>query len=172
MIEYLVIDAYNIINAWRDIFNPEYEPLEDSREKLLNILSNYQGYKKNNIIVVFDAHSVKGRQDKMESFDNIKIVFTKENETADSYIERLVYILSKDKQNVVRVATLDYLEQTTVLNIGGVRLTPNELRKEIEHISKVNKAKGEAKKTFKNTIDSKLDPDVIERLEKIRRGKP
>lgn len=170
--EYLIIDAYNIINAWRDIFKPELEPLEDSREKLLNILSNYQGYKKNIIIVVFDAHHVKGNQEKIDYFDNIKVVFTKEYETADYYIERLVYNLSKDKDNVVRVATLDYLEQTTVLNSGGIRLTPRELRREIEHASKIHKDRREMKKSIRmNTLDSKLDPDIIEKLERIRRGK-
>ena len=84
--EYLLIDGYNIINAWKDLFKLESEPLEDCRDKLLAILSNYQGYRKLEIIAVFDAHQVKGSQEKHEIYDKIKIVFTKENETADKYI--------------------------------------------------------------------------------------
>ena len=89
MSEYLLVDGYNIINAWKDIFDPENEPLEDCRDRLANILSNYQGVKKNNIILVFDAHLSKGAKEKEEIFDNMKIVYTKENETADKYTENV-----------------------------------------------------------------------------------
>lgn len=167
--DYLIVDAYNIINAWNDIFDLENDPLEDSREKLLNILSNFQGYKKTNIIVVFDAHLVEGSQQKLETYDNLKIVFTKENETADSYIERLVY--NFDNEDIVRVATSDYLEQTTVLSSGGARLTPRELRREIEDAGKsITNRIDRAKNKRKNTLMSYLDTKIVEKLERIRRG--
>ncbi|HHV60502.1 MAG TPA: NYN domain-containing protein [Clostridiaceae bacterium] len=170
--EYLIIDGYNIINAWRDIFKPGLDTLEDSREKLLNILSNFQGFRKINVIVVFDAHQVKGSQEKVDFFDNIQVVFTKENETADYYIERLVYNLGRNRENVVRVVTLDYLEQTTVLNSGGVRVTPKELRAEIEKHTRILRSSERNKRYLKlNTLDSNLDTDTIEKLEKLRRGK-
>lgn len=167
--EYLVIDGYNIINAWKDIFNLESAPLEDSRDKLMNILSNYQGYKKLNIIVVFDAHMVKGSQEKQEFFDNLKIVFTKENETADSYIERLVYKLSGEHR--VRVVTSDYLEQTTIFTVGGIRMSPRELREEIGLAGKSMREELSRDIKKSNTIMSRVTPDLLEKLEKIRRGK-
>ena len=115
--EYLVIDGYNLINAWNDIFDLENESLEVCRDKLVSMLSNYQGYKNINVIIVFDAHKVKGSKEKEETFDNIRVLFTKENETADNYIERFVYKHSSG--NVIRVVTSDYLEQKMVLISGA-----------------------------------------------------
>lgn len=167
--EYLIIDGYNVINAWEDIFNLKNEPLEESRLKLLNMVSNYQGYNKNLIIVVFDAHLVKGSQEKVEIFDNLTVVFTKENETADNYIERFVHKLGNT--NVIRVVTSDYLEQTIVLSNGGIRMAPRELR---EEIYKTNRSMGPAAKPVANkanTIMSNLKPELLQELEKIRRSK-
>ena len=167
--EYLVIDGYNVINAWNDIFDLEKDSLEGCRDKLFYYLSNYQGYKKTNIIIVFDAHMVKGSQQKELAYDNLKIVFTKENETADNYIERFVY--KHGSIHTIRVVTSDYLEQTMIMSSGGARMSPRELKEEIivanngmkENIKKLNA------KT--NTIMSNLQPDQLEKLERIRRGK-
>ena len=108
--EYLLIDGYNVINAWKDIFYSRMEDFEYCRLKLLNIISNYQGFKDTNIFVVFDAHMVKSYQHKEELFDNIKVIYTKENTTADNYIERFVYRMGVEHR--IRVVTSDYLEQT------------------------------------------------------------
>jgi predicted RNA-binding protein with PIN domain len=167
--EYLLVDGYNIINAWGDIFNVAGEPLEDCRDKLINILSNYQGYKKINVIVVFDAHMVKGSQEKLEIFDNITVVYTKENETADNYIERFVYKFGNTY--TIRVATSDYLEQTMVMSSGGIRMSQRELREEINAVNNDIRVEiaGDLKK--KNTIMSNIDPKLLEKLEKMRRSK-
>lgn len=167
--EYLVIDGYNVINAWRDIFDLRREPLEDSREKLLTMLSNYQGFKKVNIIVVFDAHMVKGSQEKNFFYDNLTVVFTKENITADNYIERFVHELGNT--HVIRVVTSDYLEQTIVLSNGGIRVSPRELREEIFQTNKNMDSHHTTAKAEKNTIMSRMDPELLEKLEKLRRGK-
>lgn len=167
--EYLLIDGYNIINAWGDIFKLEKEPLEDCRIRFLNLLSNYQGYKKSNIIVVFDAHLVKGSLEKQEKYDNLTIVFTKENETADNYIEKFVYRSSNS--NTIRVVTSDYLEQTMVLSNGGIRMSPRELREEV-NVTNKSLSLGSGKSVEKNnTIMSNVKPELLEKLEKIRRGK-
>jgi len=166
--EYLLIDGYNIINAWTDIFKIGKEPLEDCRDKLLNILSNYQGYKKIDVIVVFDAHLVKGSREKQELFDNITVVFTKENETADNYIERFVHKLGATHR--IRVATSDYLEQTMVLSNGGIRMSPKELREEIGLTNKLNRIDIKKDSIKSNTIMSRIDPELLEKLEKIRRS--
>jgi len=81
--EYLVIDGYNLINAWGDVFDVTGEPLEDCRDRLLHILSNYQGYKNIKVIVVFDAHHVKCGQENQMTFDNITVVYTRENKSGD-----------------------------------------------------------------------------------------
>lgn len=167
--EYLLIDGYNIINSWNDVFNPGIEPLEDCRERLLKILSNYQGYKNITIIVVFDAHLVKGNQGKQESYDNLTVVYTKENETADNYIERFVHELSGSC--TVRVATSDYLEQTLVLANGGVRISPRELKEDMDKVVKDSRGFYKEKFTRMNSIMSNIKPEHAKELEKIRRGK-
>ncbi|NSW89770.1 MAG: NYN domain-containing protein [Firmicutes bacterium] len=168
--EYLLVDGYNIINAWKDVFDLNRESLEECREKLLYMLSNYEGYKRIKIIVVFDAHLVSGSKKKVEKYDNIIVVFTGENQTADNYIERFVYKLGNE--HTIRVATSDYLEQTIVLRNGGARMTPRELRKEIEDAHR-SMIKDFSKNQYseKNTIMSNIKPELADLLEKIRRSK-
>ena len=167
--EYLIIDGYNLINAWGDVFDVKGEPLEDCRDRLLHILSNYQGYKNMKVIVVFDAHHVKGNQENLITFDNITVVYTKENETADNYIERCVYKNGYD--NIVRVVTSDYLEQRMVLNKGGIRVTPQELKQEVMKTCNNTKKTVLNKHIVDNAIMSRIDPKLREKLEKIRRSK-
>jgi predicted RNA-binding protein with PIN domain len=166
--EYLLIDAYNVINSWDDIFDMKKDSLEDCRDKLLNILSNYQGFKNVNIYVVFDAHMVKGKKYKEETFDNLTVVFTKENQTADNYIERFVYNLGNI--HTIRVVTADYLEQTMILRSGGARMTPKELREEIKLTTKHSKPRLNNKKSSINGLFSNVDSSTLEELEKLRRS--
>jgi predicted RNA-binding protein with PIN domain len=167
--EYLVVDGYNIINAWRDVFDVGGEPLEDCRDRLANMLSNYQGYRKLNVILVFDAHLVKGSQEKKINFDNIEIIYTKENESADNYIEKFVHKLGN--MHTIRVVTSDYLEQTMVLSNGGIRMSPRELREELETAGKGIKPMLKARAVKSNIIESHIKPDLLEKLEELRRGK-
>lgn len=167
--EYLLIDGYNVINAWRDLFDPQGEPLEDCREKLLAMLSNYQGFMRLNIIVVFDAHMVKGSQEKEYEYDHLKVVFTKENETADNYIEKFVHRLGNTY--TIRVVTSDYLEQTMVLSNGGIRMSPRELREEIGKVEKNGRPDLIRPGIRSNSIASHIKPELLEKLEKIRRDK-
>lgn len=164
-----MVDGYNIINAWKDIFNLEQDSLEECRDKLLMILSNYEGYKKINIVVVFDAHLVNGSQEKQEIFDNIKIVFTKENQTADNYIERFVY--KYGHVHIIRVATSDYLEQTMILSSGGIRVSSRELRAEVMNVNKSSKIALSFHQNKTNTIMSNIKPELFEKLDKIRKSK-
>jgi len=167
--EYLILDGYNIINSWEDIFDLSKDSLEDCRDKLINILSNYQGYRKANIIIVFDAHMVKDSQEKVEPFDNLKVVFTKENETADNYIEKFVHKLGSI--HTIRVVTSDYLEQTMVLGNGGIRITPRELKVEIENVDREERNVLENKPLNANYLMGHIKPELLEKLEKIRRRK-
>jgi predicted RNA-binding protein with PIN domain len=166
--EYLIIDAYNIINAWTDIFDLKREPLEDCRDKLLDILSNYKGLKEVEIIVVFDAHLVKGSQLKEEGYDGLTVVFTKEGETADNYAERFVH--EHSDLHTIRVATSDYMEQRIVLGSGGVRMSPRELREEINKYNNCWESYVEPDRNKADDIMSRIKPDILEALEKIRRN--
>jgi hypothetical protein len=167
--EYLLIDGYNIINYWTDIFKLENEPLEDCRDRLVSMVSNYQGYKKINVIVVFDSHLVKGSRGNKEKFDNITVVYTKENETADNYIERFVHKYGDIYR--IRVATSDYLEQTIIFSNGGIRVSPRELRQEIEKVSSSGGKKYSKSNIKTNRLSENIKPELLEILEKMRRGK-
>ena len=167
--EYLVVDGYNVINAWRDIFDLSKEPLEDCRERFLSMLSNYQGYKNIQVLVVFDAHLVKGGTERVENYDKLTVVYTKENESADNYIERFVYKMAEEYR--IRVATSDYLEQRIILNVGGIRMSSRELKEEIFSVTKNNKRTSQDNQGKTNTIMSNVSPELLKRLEDMRRGK-
>lgn len=130
--EYLLVDGYNIIHAWDDLRKLAQVDLDDARTKLIDRLRNYQGWKKNRVIVVFDAYKVKGNSGSVERMGDLSVVYTKEAETADMYIEKTSYALSKD--NRVRVATSDGLEQMIILGHGAVRVPAAELEHEVKQV--------------------------------------
>lgn len=132
--DYLIVDGYNIIFAWDELKKIAASDLDSARAELIKIMSNYQGVSGYEIIVVFDAYRVKGKRRDTEKHFNISIVYTKEAETADSYIERVTHELSKKHR--VRVATSDGIEQMIILGNGAMRMSANELK---ERISEVNK---------------------------------
>ncbi len=122
--EFLLVDGYNIINAWKELIELSKFSLESARLKLMDILANYQGFKKNTVIVVFDAYLVKGNTRKIFKHNDIYVVYTKEAETADHYIERVVHKLPKCYN--IRVATSDNLEQCIILGQGDTRISESE----------------------------------------------
>ena len=128
--DYLLVDGYNIIHAWDDLRAIAREDLDAARLRLIDRLRNYQGWKKNKVIVVFDAYKVKGNPGSVERAGEISVVYTKEAETADMYIEKTSYTLSKE--HCVRVATSDGLEQMIILGHGAVRVPAAELQWELE----------------------------------------
>lgn len=123
--ECLLVDGYNIIYSWDELHKIAKDNLDSAREKLIDILSNYQGYRKCLLIVVFDAYKVKHNIGSIEKKDNIFIVYTKEAQTADNYIEKVTHDLTQNYQ--VYVATSDGLEQTIILSKGGMRISAREL---------------------------------------------
>lgn len=127
--EYLLVDGYNVIFSWDNLRELSKESIDGAREMLTNILCNYQGYKKCNIILVFDAYKVKGNTREIERVNNIDIVYTKEAETADMYIEKVSHKLAKNHK--VRVVTSDYLEQLIILGNGALRVSSQEFLYEI-----------------------------------------
>lgn len=118
--EYLLVDGYNVIFAWEHLKELTERSLDGARQVLINILCNYQGYSKCNLILVFDAYRVKGQYREVETVNGISIVYTKEAETADMYIEKVTHKLAKN--NRVRVVTSDALEQMIILGNGALRV--------------------------------------------------
>ncbi|MDX9917651.1 MAG: NYN domain-containing protein [Gudongella sp.] len=127
--EILVVDGYNIINAWEGLKKTAAVDFEQARLDLLEKLSEYHHYTKVETIVVFDAHLVKGSIRKEEEYKGIKVVYTKEGELADYYIERMLDEFGRVKR--IRVATSDRTEQELILSRGGIRLSARELEAEI-----------------------------------------
>lgn len=127
--EYLLVDGYNVIFSWNNLKDITTDDLDAARNTLINILCNYQGYKKCEIILVFDAYKVKGSRE-VEQVNNINIVYTKEAETADLYIEKVSHELAKKHR--VRVVTSDALEQLIILGNGALRVSSREFLTEIE----------------------------------------
>ncbi|MDD6485104.1 MAG: TetM/TetW/TetO/TetS family tetracycline resistance ribosomal protection protein [Clostridiales bacterium] len=128
--EYLLVDGYNIIFAWEDTKKAAEQSLEAARGMLIDKLCNYQGYRQCELILVFDAYKVKGNPGEVEKIHNISVVYTKEAETADMYIEKTAHKLGRKRR--VRVATSDALEQLIILGSGAIRVSAQEFRDEVE----------------------------------------
>ena len=127
--EYLLVDGYNIIFAWDALKELAQVNLDGARGRLMDILSNYQGYRKTHLILVFDAYKVKGNPGSTVRYHNIDVVYTKEAETADQYIEKVTHEIGR--KHHVRVATSDGLEQLIIMGAGAVRVSARELQEEV-----------------------------------------
>ena len=128
--EYLLVDGYNIIFAWEELKAAAQDSLDAARQQLMDLLSNYQGFKKNVVILVFDAYKVPRATQDVVKYHNIYVVYTKEAETADAYIERATYEIGKHHR--VRVATSDGAEQLIILGHGALRLSAATFKAEVE----------------------------------------
>ena len=128
--EFLLVDGYNIIFAWEDLKAAARTGLEHARKMLMDILCNYQGVRPCQLILVFDAYKVANNPGRVEKYNNISVVYTREAETADNYIEKATYKLGKNCR--VRVATSDGLEQIIILGHGALRVSAQEFRREVE----------------------------------------
>ena len=165
--EYLLVDGYNVIFAWSDLRETANSSLEDARIKLLDLLCDYQGYKQNIVIAVFDAHLIRGGAGSVEPYNNIQVVFTKEAETADNFIERTAAVLAKHDK--VFVVTSDYTEQIIIMGRGAIRISVNEFKREIDALHQ------DAQKRFLNNKPVKsnqlmdlLDENTARLLEQMR----
>ena len=124
------MDGYNIIHAWDDLKRLAAQDLDGARLRLMDILSNYQGWRKCHVILVFDAYRVPRSVQDVTKYHNIYVVYTKEAETADTYIERATYEIGRHHR--VRVATSDGAEQLIILGHGALRLSASAFKAEVE----------------------------------------
>ena len=132
--EYLLVDGYNIIFAWEELSALAKESLDAARRRLMDILCNYQGYQKCVLILVFDAYRVPGSPGSMEQYHNIHVVYTKEAETADMFIEHVTHEIGKNRR--VRVATSDGMEQIIILGHGALRVSARMFHEEVQNVEK------------------------------------
>ena len=167
MKEYLIIDGYNVINAWPNLQHIAQKNLDDARSQLIEMMAEYQSFKGIKIIIVFDAHLVKKSMEKLEKKMDVEIVYTREKETADSYIERLIVDLSR--KNRVVVATNDLVEQQMVLGGGATRTSVRELIIDYNNVKvKIHKRIDDLK-IQKTELSNRIGDEMLEKLEKFRR---
>ena len=168
--KYLLVDGYNIIFSWEELNELAKVNVESARTKLMDILSNYQGYKKMNLILVFDAYRVEGGQGSVQKYHNIYVVYTKEAETADQYIEKTVHAIGR-KYNVT-VATSDALEQVIILGQGGRRMSAHDLEEEIAAMRReIREQYTEKRAEGKNYLFDHLNDEMSDLMEDVRLGK-
>lgn len=149
--EYLLVDGYNIIFAWDDLKELAKTDLDAARQSLMDTLCNYQGWKGCHVILVYDAYKVRGGRRSVEKYHNIHVVYTQEAETADMYIEKASYEISK--KNRVRVATSDGLEQMIILGHGALRVSARMFRQEVDEANaSIHRSIDAHNKPFQNDV--------------------
>ena len=167
--EYLLVDGYNVIFAWEDLKELAKENIEAARNKLMDIMCNYQGYKKCTLILVFDAYKVEGSWLEIQKYHNIHVVYTKEAETADQYIEKVVHVIGRKYH--VTVATSDGVEQVITVGQGASLISARELEEEVEIMKRelreqyLNRHGG-----GKNYLFDHMEEGLAEQMERIRLG--
>lgn len=162
--EYLLVDGYNIIFSWDELSELAKENMDAARYKLMDILSNYQGFTDSKVILVFDAYKVKGGVGSVQKYHNIDVVYTKEAETADQYIEKVTHEIAKD--NRVAVATSDALEQIIILGKGAIRLSAGDLKEEILRVNDaIRSSYLEKSSKGRANIGERFGDDIIEFME-------
>lgn len=167
--EYLLVDGYNIIFAWEELNELAKASIDAARNKLMDILSNYQGFIGCTLILVFDAYKVKGNQGEVQKYHNIYVVYTKEAETADQYIEKTTHEIGRKYK--VTVATSDALEQVIVMGQGAYRISARDFYEEVERTEKQIREINERERGEKRNylLDYAKEEDARE-MEKVRLG--
>lgn len=166
-IQYLLVDGYNVIFAWKELKELAAQNIDGARGKLLDILCNYQGMKKCRLITVFDAYRVQGHVTEVFDYHNISVVFTKEAETADQYIEKFAH--ENGRKYEVTVATSDYLEQIIIRGQGCRLISARELQEEIEQMSRTLHQEFKAGQLGEKNKNYLLDTVSEETMRQIRK---
>lgn len=166
--QYLLVDGYNVIHAWPELKELAQEDMDMARTRLLDALSSYQGIKKNRIIVVFDAYRVQSRTvAEVMDYHNIHVVFTKEAQTADEYIEKFAH--EHKKKYAIVVATSDALQQVVIRGSGAALLSARELKEELEAArERAERAYLKGQKIRRVSLEEDLPPEVKERMQGIK----
>lgn len=167
--ELLIVDGYNVINAWPELIAIR-DNLEYARDKLVDILSEYGAYKRFRTIIVFDAHMTTEKSSSQSQAGALAVIYTKEGETADSYIEKMVYDLVRHKKRIY-VVTSDRAEQMFILGAGAYRISARELKNDVAAVKKEIAASLSTKVLARDRheLGSRLEEDIMKRLNAMRR---
>ena len=164
------VDGYNVINSWPELRVIVEYSLETARQKLIDILQNYAVYKGYKVFIVFDGHLKKGNLENKEFFSGVVVIYTKEGETADSYIEKTVNDIGRKTE--VCVVTSDFLEQQLAFQRGAIRASSAEFYFEVKGVESLITEKTEKTKIDKRySLQDRMKKEVWEKLEKIRRNR-
>ncbi len=167
--EYLFVDGYNIINSWENLKAKQATSLEEARDELIETLAEYHHYSGIEIILVFDAHYVKKNRGNEIDYKGIKVIYTREHETADHYIEKSLDRLGRIRR--IRVATSDWLEQQIVLSRGGTRISARELEIEIKNEMRSVKKELNYINKKNDTSLGRLDDELLDKLQAWKKKK-
>ena len=168
--EYLLVDGYNIIFAWKDLKELAKVNIDGARTKLMDVLCNYQGYRKSTVILVFDAYKVEGHVCEVTQYHNIHVVYTQEAETADQYIEKTVHEIGRKYH--VTVATSDGTEQVIIRGQGASLLSARELREEIELVNEeIRQESRQRQQEGRHYLFDHLEEDLADYMEEVRLGR-
>lgn len=168
--DFLLIDGYNIIHDWENLSSLAETSLELARDKLVNMVANYQGFRDINAIIVFDAHKIRYGHENIIKYGNVTLVYTAEAETADAYIERAIETMTRAaKPYRIAVATSDNMEQVIIMAKGAYRLSARDLLEEIETTeAEIRRKITKARPIKTNQLTDNLDPEMAEWLETMR----
>ncbi len=172
--KHMIVDGYNVINAWPNLIKLSKEDFEYARDVLIHILMEYGQFEKYDMTVVFDAQYTASEETVEEKTTHFKIVYTKEKETADSYIERAAYEASRYHGQEVYVVTSDGAEQSLILGAGAYRITAKELLRSVKHSKKHIRdeyTEAYALPIKRSEIGSRISDEVMAKLEQMRKEK-
>lgn len=165
----LIVDGYNVINAWPELNKLKEMNFDQARERLIQWMASYAGYKGLEVIIVFDAHMAKGNHVRRSGATGVQVVFSDTGETADSVIEKLAYGFKYTEKRDVFVATADRAEQMTILAGGALRVSIRELQSTVLAAAReIAERHGEAASS-RRTLEGRLETGIIQRLEEMRR---
>lgn len=165
----VLVDGYNIIGDWDELIKLRRRDIAQARKRLIEHMEEYQAYTGRRVIIVFDALYVKGTEHH-QTHNKVEIIYTREDETADECIERLVKSL-KNVNNEVYVATSDYMEQRTIFSRGALRMPARELLQDVEHVKRNVPIDFERPIKRRSTVDERINQDVLKKLNDFLHGK-
>jgi len=168
MSEYIVVDGYNVLHAWPELAKLKEKGLEHARDRLVDILADYSGISGDRVLVIFDAHQVKGfSSTRYEEVNGVQVFYTREEETADTMIERLVGDMPRD--GYTRVVTSDWDEQRIILGRGAYRMTPGELFQRVQRAKEEGQEPFMRKKPTEGYLENRLAENIRQMFEQWRR---
>lgn len=165
----VLVDGYNIIGAWRELQQLKKIGLVDARDRLIELMADYQAYSGMRVIVIFDAYLVPGKATKLKQHE-VEVIFTKSKETADARIERLSNELMS-KRTKIYVATSDMTEQNVIFGNGALRKSAREFEIDVQTVQKNISVKVQETVQQKPVRKLNLSDEVAEKMERMRRGK-